>query len=127
MRLVQQALSAQGWAGIESLLQQLPGQQFELVQGSDEQGLPTERRQGSRGAAAEWAAAAASGRRRKVMVMWVGGVTYAEVSALRFLSQKGLCNCDFLIATTAVCTGSSLLSGLVAEGVQGAGGTAADA
>lgn len=127
VRLVQQALSAQGWAGIESLLQQLPGQQFELVQGSDEQGLPTERRQGSRGAAAEWAAAAASGRRRKVMVMWVGGVTYAEVSALRFLSQKGLCNCDFLIATTAVCTGSSLLSGLVAEGVQGAGGTAADA
>ena len=41
-----------------------------------------------------------------------------QVSALRFLSQKGLCNCDFLVATTAVCTGSSLLSSLLAQGGQ---------
>ncbi|KAL4448622.1 hypothetical protein ABPG75_005841 [Micractinium tetrahymenae] len=121
VRLVQQALSAQGWAGIESLLQQLPGQQFELVQGSDDRGLPTERRQGSSRAAAEAAAAAASGRRRKVMVMFIGGVTCAEVSALRFLSQKGIVNCDFLVGTTAMCTGSSLLAGLLAQGGSGGG------
>jgi len=41
-----------------------------------------------------------------------------QVSALRFLSQKGLCNCDFVVASTAVCTGSSLLASLVAEGPQ---------
>lgn len=41
-----------------------------------------------------------------------------QVSALRFLSQKGLCNCDFIVASTAVCTGSSLLASLVAEGPQ---------
>ncbi|EFN56300.1 hypothetical protein CHLNCDRAFT_144693 [Chlorella variabilis] len=116
VRLVQQALSASGWAGIDSLLQQLPGQQFELCQGSDEQGMPVERRQGGGKAAAEAAAAAASGRRRRVMVVFIGGVTCAEVSALRFLSQKGLANCDFLIATTAMCTGGSLLSGLAAQG-----------
>lgn len=29
--------AAQGWAGIEPLLQQLPGAQFELVQGTDDQ------------------------------------------------------------------------------------------
>ncbi|PRW45043.1 vacuolar -sorting-associated 33-like protein [Chlorella sorokiniana] len=118
VRLVQQALSAQGWAGIESLLQQLPGAQFELVQGTDDQGMPTERRQGASKAAAESAAALAAGQRRKVLVMFIGGVTYAEVSALRFLSQKGLCNCDFIVASTAVCTGSSLLGSLVAEGPQ---------
>ncbi|KAI7840820.1 hypothetical protein COHA_005466 [Chlorella ohadii] len=118
VRLVQQALSAQGWAGIESLLQQLPGAQFELVQGTDDQGLPTERRQGASKAAAESAAALAAGQRRKVLVVFIGGVTYAEVSALRFLSQKGLCNCDFVVASTAVCTGSSLLASLVAEGPQ---------
>lgn len=39
-----------------------------------------------------------------------------QVSALRFLSQKGLANCDFLVASTAVCTGTTLLSSLVAEG-----------
>jgi hypothetical protein len=166
--------AAQGWSGIESLLQQLPGQQFELAQGSGEQGMPVERRQGSSKAAAEAAVAAASGKWRRVLVMFIGGVTYAEVrlrflsfpcgwhdglwkaagccatmqcicvqtllqpeppcithlphtwaasyalqvSALRFLSQKGLCNCDFLVATTAVCTGSSLLSSLLAQGGQ---------
>ncbi|KAI3426123.1 hypothetical protein D9Q98_008502 [Chlorella vulgaris] len=119
IRLVQQALSAGGWAGIESLLQQLPGQHYELTQACDDQGLPLERRQAGGKAAAEAAtAAAASGRRRKVLVMFVGGVTCAEVSALRFLSQKGICNCDFLIATTAMCTGSSLLSGLLAQGAE---------
>ena len=41
-----------------------------------------------------------------------------QVSALRFLSQKGLCNCDFIVASTAVCTGSSLLASMVAEGPQ---------
>ncbi|KAL4424634.1 hypothetical protein ABPG77_002252 [Micractinium sp. CCAP 211/92] len=116
VRLVQQALSPEGWAGVESLLQQLPGQQFELAQGSDDQGLPTQRRQGSGRAAAEAAAAAASGRRRRVMVMFIGGVTCAEVSALRFLSHKGIVNCDFLVGTTAMCTGSSLLAGLLAQG-----------
>ncbi|PSC67512.1 vacuolar -sorting-associated 33-like protein [Micractinium conductrix] len=124
VRLVQQALSPQGWAGIESLLQQLPGQQLEVVQGSDEQGRPTERRQGSGRAAAEAAEAAASGRRRKVMVVFIGGATYAEVSALRFLSQKGICNCDFLVATTAMCTGSSLLAGLLPGGGSGGSGAA---
>jgi hypothetical protein len=42
--------------------------------------------------------------------------TCAQVSALRFLSQKGQCGCDFLVATTAVCNGSSLLGGLLAQG-----------
>lgn len=44
-----------------------------------------------------------------------------QVSALRSLSQQGLCNCDFVVASTSLCTGASLLSTLVAEG----GGAAA--
>lgn len=78
--------AAGGWAGIESLLQQLPGQHYELTQACDDQGLPLERRQAGGKAAAEAAtAAAASGRRRKVLVMFVGGVTCAEVGARRVL------------------------------------------
>lgn len=59
----------------------LPG--TAALQGSDDHGLPTERRQGSGRAAAEAAAAAVSGRRRKVMVMFIGGVTCAEVGGQR--------------------------------------------
>lgn len=45
----------------------------------------------------------------------------SQVSALRFLSQKGLSNCDFLVGTTAMCTGGTLLAGLLADGVAAAG------
>lgn len=60
------------------------------LQGSDDQGLPTERRQGSGRAAAEAAAAAASGRRRRVMVMFIGGVTCAEVGRAAQLSMLSM-------------------------------------
>ena len=50
--------------------------------------------------------------------------TPCQVSALRFLSQKGICNCDFLVATTAMCTGSSLLAGLLPGGGSGGSGAA---
>lgn len=78
--------AAQGWAGIESLLQQLPGHTFEVLQTTDEQGMPVERRQGASKAAAEAAAAAASGRRRRVLVMFIGGVTCAEVRGVSMVS-----------------------------------------
>ncbi len=63
----------------------------------------------------------AGDRRRTVMVLFIGGVTYAEVSALRFLSQKGLVNCDFVVATTKMVTGSSLLAPLIARSQQAGG------
>lgn len=44
-----------------------------------------------------------------------------QVSALRFLSRQGIVNCDFLVGTTAMCTGSSLLAGLLAQGASGPG------
>lgn len=49
---------------------------------SPKQGMPTERRQGASKAAAESAAALAAGQRRKVLVVFIGGVTYAEVCGM---------------------------------------------
>lgn len=64
----------------------------------------------------------AGDKRRTVLVVFIGGVTYAEVSALRFLSQKGLVNADFVVATTKVVNGSSLLRTLVARSEAAGGG-----
>ena len=50
-----------------------------------------------------------------VLVVFIGGVTFAEISALRYLSVKDIVQCDFLIATTAIVNGSSLLSAFVDE------------
>lgn len=61
------------------------------------------------------AAAHAGDKRRTVMVLFIGGVTYAEVSALRFLSSKGLVNADFVVGTTKMVNGSTLLGSLVVK------------
>ena len=55
----------------------------------------------------------ASAKSSKVtLVVVVGGMTFTEVSAMRFLSQKheGL---DILMATTKMSNGSSLLESLI--------------
>ena len=46
------------------------------------------------------------------LVFFIGGCTYTEISAIRFLhKQQG--NQDFVIATTKLINGSSLLKSLV--------------
>uniref|UniRef100_A0A914VNX1 Vacuolar protein sorting-associated protein 33A n=1 Tax=Plectus sambesii TaxID=2011161 RepID=A0A914VNX1_9BILA len=53
----------------------------------------------------------ADGIKRSVLVFFIGGVTYAEISALRFLSSKDE-NYEFLIASTHILNGDSMLTSL---------------
>ncbi len=48
-------------------------------------------------------------KRRVVLVMFIGGVTFAEIGALRFLSTRPEVRSDFVIATTKLMNGSSML------------------
>ena len=59
-----------------------------------------------------------STRRRVVVVMFIGGVTFAEISALRFLSTQPEMNADFLITTTKVVNGSSFVAQFIPAVVQ---------
>uniref|UniRef100_A0A2N9FGU9 Sec1 family protein n=1 Tax=Fagus sylvatica TaxID=28930 RepID=A0A2N9FGU9_FAGSY len=50
----------------------------------------------------------ADGRRSLVLVVFIGGVTFAEISALRFLSaQEGMAY-DLIVGTTKIVSGHSL-------------------
>lgn len=53
-------------------------------------------------------------RRPITLVMFLGGVTAAEVAALRFLASRRLVPCEFVIATTRMVTGSTLMTELCA-------------
>jgi hypothetical protein len=78
---VAQALARPGGAGSEEALRLLPGPHFER-----RQELPS-------GVAAK---SAEQGQRPATLVFFLGGCTFAEVSALRFLSQKeGGCGARF--------------------------------
>lgn len=52
-------------------------------------------------------------KKRNVLLVFVGGVTQAEISTLRFLSSKGNVNCNFMIATTSILNGSTLLEHII--------------
>jgi hypothetical protein len=52
-------------------------------------------------------------KKRNVLLVFVGGVTQAEISTLRFLSTKGKVHCNIMIATTSILNGSTLLEKLI--------------
>ncbi|XP_066144491.1 vacuolar protein sorting-associated protein 33A [Euwallacea fornicatus] len=48
-----------------------------------------------------------------VLVFFIGGCTFAEISALRFLSQQEDSNVEFVIATTKLINGDSFLKSII--------------
>ena len=58
-------------------------------------------------------AADGTAARRTIVVMFIGGATFAEISGLRFLSGLPIVNAEFVAATTKLITGSSLLDSYI--------------
>ncbi|GAA6013482.1 hypothetical protein JCM8202_000701 [Rhodotorula sphaerocarpa] len=90
--------SLNGWRGVEELVRVLPGATFDERQKMDE-------------AAAQRLAA---GEIPTTIVCFVGGITFAEISALRLVNRQ-LSGRNLLIVTTDTVTGSSMLSSLMPE------------
>lgn len=59
-----------------------------------------------------------AGNRRVVLVVFIGGVTFAEINALRFLSNQPGTKCEFVVLTTKVINGTSLLESFVEDRVK---------
>ncbi|CAK8675606.1 unnamed protein product [Clavelina lepadiformis] len=94
-RLVEQSLQRQGWSGLEDVLRHLPGTTFE--------------KQEARSAKAGKTGATMASK--VVLIYFIGGVTYSEIAALRFLGrQKGY---KVLIAATSIINGSRMLESFV--------------
>lgn len=92
-----QLLSRPGWRSIEEVLRILPGPHFE-----ERQPLPTglqKKRQ--------------PGENRVTLVFFLGGVTFAEIAALRFLSQLEDGGTEYVIATTKLMNGNSWIEALM--------------
>ncbi|CAF93791.1 unnamed protein product, partial [Tetraodon nigroviridis] len=53
------------------------------------------------------------GENRTTLVFFLGGVTYAEIAALRFLSQMEDSGMEYVIATTKLINGTSWIGSLM--------------
>jgi len=93
-RLIQQAIRPGGWKSLDELMRMLPGPTFEEVQQ-----LPS---------AVIAGAPAASSSGPVTLVFYIGGCTFTEIAALRFLSQMEQSNTQFIVATTKLINGNSI-------------------
>ncbi|XP_008446839.2 vacuolar protein-sorting-associated protein 33 homolog isoform X2 [Cucumis melo] len=103
IRLVQQAVRS-GWRPIEEILKLLPGPHSETKRGRFLSSSSYDSLQGASASNDK----VTDGRRTVVFVVFVGGVTFAEISALRFLSgQEGMAY-ELIVGTTKIVSGNSL-------------------
>ncbi|XLS85586.1 hypothetical protein HN51_035752 [Arachis hypogaea] len=116
IRLIQHAIRS-GWRPVEEILKLLPGPHLEtkrvikvwlawlLLRGAFSNSPSFDSLSG----VSTGIAKVPDGRRALVLVVFVGGVTFAEISALRFLcSQEGMAY-DLIIATTKIVNGQTLV------------------
>ncbi|KAL1532156.1 Vacuolar protein-sorting-associated protein 33 [Salvia divinorum] len=110
IRLVQQAIQS-GWRSLEEILKLLPGPHLETKRGGFSSIPSYNTLPGSLNSSEKLA----SGRRDLVLVVFVGGVTFAEISALRFLSSQEGMAYDLIIGITKVVNGRTLIETFISD------------
>lgn len=113
VRLLQSAVT--GWKnGREDILRELPGRFFDIVQQYPPEDLATTmKRPVSTGSTYGSLSLPAETRKKPVLiVVYLGGVTYMELAALRFLSKRPNFPYHILCCTTKILNGITLLESL---------------
>lgn len=91
-KLIEQVLERDGWTGLEEVTRMLNGQEFAVSGGSNGAGGKTD-------------------AQRIMLVVFLGGCTFSEISALRFLGkEKGY---RFIVVTTAITNSARLMESLL--------------
>jgi len=116
VRLIEYAAKG-GWKRIEEILNTLPGKMYEY-----NQELPSSIQERSRyfqdtkisSSSTPPTTVTKDGERKKplTLVFFLGGVTFAEISALRFLSERENHGRDYIIATTKLINGNTLVDSI---------------
>eukprot|EP00947_MAST-08B_sp_MAST-8B-sp1_P000483 g483.t1 len=113
-----------GWKPCSDLMRSLPGPHGVITQGAHGVGSSSSSggggggggSSGDGGAGAGTGAAGGemrSGKRKVLLVYFIGGVTFMEISALRLLSLRDDCNYEIIVATTKLVNGNTLMQTLL--------------
>ncbi|KAH8386564.1 hypothetical protein KR093_001209 [Drosophila rubida] len=106
-RLVEHSLKPLGWQSLKSQINNLPGPTFEDFQ------VQLIGIGGRHAGGATPSESSLLHARRVVLVMFVGGCTFAEIAALRFLAAQEDNNVQFVIATTKIINKHSFLESVM--------------
>lgn len=107
VRLAEQLVQPTGWQGLNDVLGLLPGPT--VSSNSHTSNSAPVRRNSITSEDSN------SEPTRLVLVFFIGGCTYAEISALRFLSQQEDSNVEFVVGTTKLINGNSFITSLMED------------
>ncbi|XP_046738532.1 vacuolar protein sorting-associated protein 33A [Diprion similis] len=107
VRLAEQLVQPNGWQGLNDVLGLLPGP---TVSSNPQTLSSTAARRNS-----ITSEDSTSESTRLVLVFFIGGCTYAEISALRFLSLQEDSNVEFVVGTTKLINGNSFITSLMED------------
>jgi hypothetical protein len=115
VRLVQSAVS--GWKnGRDDILRELSGRFFDVVQQYPPEDLGTTMKRpistGSTYGSLALPTSTESNKKPVLVIVYVGGVTYMELAALRFLSKRLSFPYQIIICTTKIINGNTILQSL---------------
>lgn len=108
VRIVERAIKPRGWQTLNDILPILPGPTFGPEYQPNVQTSVTTARRGS-----FISELSQTDTPKVVLVFFLGGCTYAEISALRFLSKTEDNNVEFVIATTKLVNKTTFLDSLM--------------
>ncbi|CAI5522763.1 unnamed protein product [Closterium sp. Naga37s-1] len=109
VRLLQQAIQPGGWRVMDEVTKTATGPTFEWEQSPD----GTTHRDVTNRTPSAMRRGPSESVPRLVAAVFLGGVTFAEIAALRFLSMQDSAITSFLIITTNIVSGNSLLQPLI--------------
>jgi vacuolar protein sorting-associated protein 33A len=114
VRLIQSAV--QGWQGKEDIIKEVQGRLIDIVQYEPPQDLPASMKRIPNVSLGNLARSRNPGegstKKPTLIVFYLGGVTFMEIAALRFLSKRSTFPYHIVCVTTKVINGSSLLQSL---------------
>lgn len=105
--------SSTGWEGFQDILKSAKGPTFNIAQKATDE----------KAAKAKTALAGGSGW-KYIFVMFLGGITFAEIASLRFISRKLAESGQrrkIVICTTSIVSGRSIMDGLMEKSTLGSG------
>ncbi|KZT51079.1 Sec1-like protein [Calocera cornea HHB12733] len=114
LKVVPRAHPIMGWKGFDEIVRSVPGETFDEVQRPEGDGTGKVDRESARhrlSAGADGRIVLPKGHSTTTVVFFLGGCTYTEIAALRWMSRQTRGR-KYLICTTSIVNGSSLIDSL---------------
>lgn len=101
---------AQGWRGFDDAVKHARGQTFDELQKGEDKAVKAR------------ALLSGGSEKKTVFVVFVGGITFTEIAALRFIAKEEAARRNIVICTTSIISGNRMMEAAIEKEVFGKAG-----